>query len=108
MAQATSLAKNLLCGPCMYCSWGCIRVDGQAVPGICGIVGGGYHRAPMPRPGTKRASTLAMLQEGVRKTPAEAGVPVLQVKPCYSALPPNLWVYCRLMVRPTLSNQDTS
>ncbi len=26
----------------------------------------------------------------------------------YSAVPPNLWVYCRLMVRPTLSNQDTS
>lgn len=26
----------------------------------------------------------------------------------YSALPPNLCVYCRLMVRPTLSNQDTS
>lgn len=26
----------------------------------------------------------------------------------YNALPPNLWVYCRLIARPTLSNQDTS
>lgn len=35
-------------------------------------------------------------------------VHVLQYGVPYSALPPNLWVYCRLMVRPTLSNQDTS
>lgn len=42
--------------------------------------------------------------------PPMAG-PVVHVLQCgvpYSALPPNLWVYCRLMVRPTLSNQDTS
>ena len=35
-------------------------------------------------------------------------VHVLQCGVPYNALPPNLWVYCRLMVRPTLSNQDTS
>lgn len=44
-----------------------------------------------------------------KRTPAEAGgLLYRRWQGAYSALPPNLCVYCRLIVRPTLSNQDTS
>lgn len=48
-------------------------------------------------------------QRRKQQGPPMAG-PVVHVlrNRAYNALPPNLWVYCRLMVRPTLSNQDTS
>ncbi len=46
---------------------------------------------------------------GEKKNPRRSGGLLYRQWPgTYSALPPNLWVYCRLMVRPTLSNQDTS
>lgn len=43
-----------------------------------------------------------------RPPPKRGSVAFRQQGRPYSALPPNLCVYCRLMVRPTLSNQDTS
>jgi len=53
---------------------------------------------------------VGIYQNRKQQGPPVAGlvVHVLQCGVPYSALPPNLWVYCRLIVRPTLSNQDTS
>lgn len=53
---------------------------------------------------------VGIYQSRKQQGPPMAGlvVHVLQGGAPYSALPPNLWVYCRLIVRPTLSNQDTS
>ena len=58
---------------------------------------------------TGREPFRLALGPGKKRPPPKRGsVTCLQQRRPYSALPPNLCVYCRLMVRPTLSNQDTS